>query len=98
MPVIEILLDGLDHPEGVCWDPAAEVLWAGGEAGQVYRVDLQARQAEEVARAPRFVLGLAVDGRGRVVCANHARWQLALVQSRLRGAPPHYPDAWAVDA
>jgi len=32
MPVIEILLDGLDHPEGICWDLAADVLWAGGGA------------------------------------------------------------------
>jgi gluconolactonase len=70
--MIEVLVDGLDHPEGVCWDPAAEVLWAGGEAGQVYRVDLEARQAEEVARAPGFVLGLAVDGCSRVVlCCPH---------------------------
>ena len=65
--MIEVLVDGLDHPEGVCWDPAAGLLWAGGEAGQLYRVDLEARRAEEVARAPGFVLGLAVDGRGRVV-------------------------------
>jgi gluconolactonase len=65
--LIEVLVDGLDHPEGVCWDPTAGVLWAGGEAGQVYRVDLEGRHAEEVARAPGFVLGLAVDGRGRVV-------------------------------
>jgi gluconolactonase len=67
MRVIEVLVGGLDHPEGVCWDPAAEVVWAGGEAGQVYRVDLAVREVEEVARAPGFVLGLAVDGRGRVV-------------------------------
>ena len=65
--MIEVLVDGLDHPEGVCRDSSAEVLWAGGEAGQLYRVDLEARAAEEVARAPGFVLGLAVDGHGRVV-------------------------------
>jgi gluconolactonase len=71
--VIEVLVDGLDHPEGVCWDPGAEVLWAGGEAGQVYRVQLEERRVEEVARAPGFVLGLAVDGRGRVVlCCSDA--------------------------
>jgi gluconolactonase len=70
--VIETLVDGLDHPEGVCWDPFAGVLWAGGEAGQVYRVRLEERQAEEVARAPGFVHGLALDGRGRLVlcCAD----------------------------
>lgn len=56
--MIETLVDGLDHPEAVCWDPGAAVLWAGGEAGQLYRVDLESRQAEEVAPAPGFVLGL----------------------------------------
>jgi gluconolactonase len=60
-----VLVDGLDHPEGVAYDPEADVIWAGGEDGQLYRVSGGA--AEEVARAPGFVLGLAVDGRGRVV-------------------------------
>jgi hypothetical protein len=32
MPATEVLVDGLDHPEGVAWDPEAEMLWAGGEA------------------------------------------------------------------
>jgi gluconolactonase len=69
MPAIDLLVDGLDHPEGVCWDPGAGVLWAGGEAGQLYRVDVEARTWEEAARAPGFVLGLAVDARGRLaVC------------------------------
>lgn len=66
-----VLVEGLDHPEGVAWDPDAGVLWAGGEAGQLYRVDPAAGTAEEVARAPGFVLGVAVDGRGRLaVCAS----------------------------
>jgi gluconolactonase len=71
--VIDILVDGLDHPEGVCWDPLAGVVWAGGEAGQVYRVDLEERRVEEVARAPGFLLGVAADGRGRLVlCCSDA--------------------------
>jgi gluconolactonase len=66
-----VLVDGLDHPEGVAYDRASGALWAGGEAGQLYRVDLDAGTAEEVARAPGFVLGVAVDGRGRVaICAS----------------------------
>jgi gluconolactonase len=60
-----VLVDGLDHPEGVAYDPATDVVWAGGEGGQLYRVD--ANDCTEVARAPGFVLGLAVDGRGRLV-------------------------------
>ena len=67
MRATEYLVEGLDHPEGVAWDPAAGVVWAGGEDGQLYRVDVEARTfEEEAARAPGFVLGLAVDGRGRV--------------------------------
>ncbi len=65
-----VLAEGLDHPEGVAWDPRAGVLWAGGEAGQLYRVGLDGT-VQEAARAPSFVLGLAVDGRGRLaVCAS----------------------------
>src|SRR5438034_7430723 len=66
MAAIETLVEGLDHPEGVAYDPRAGVVWAGGEEGQIYRVDLEERRAREVARAPGFVLGLAVDGRGRL--------------------------------
>jgi sugar lactone lactonase YvrE len=69
----EVLVDGLDHPEGVAWDPASGVLWAGGEAGQLYHVDVEARVWSEATRAPGFVLGLAVDGRGRLaVCSGGA--------------------------
>lgn len=64
------LADGLDHPEGVAYDPDAEVVWAGGEAGQIYRVGLDGAW-EQVALAPGFVLGVAVDGRGRLaICAS----------------------------
>jgi gluconolactonase len=62
------LVTGLDHPEGVCWDPRAGVLYAGGELGQLYRVTLDGAW-EEVARFPQFVLGVAVDARGRVFAA-----------------------------
>ena len=62
----ETLVDGLDHAEGVAYDPAGGALYAGGELGQVYRVDVEARSWQEVGRAPGFVLGLAVDGRGRL--------------------------------
>lgn len=66
-----VLVDGLDHPEGVCWDPVAGCLYAGGEDGQIYRVELVAGAATIVARAPGQVLGVTVDGAGRVLaCAS----------------------------
>ncbi len=65
----QVLVDGLDHPEGVAYDPVADCVWAGGEGGQLYRV--RGETFEEVGRAPGFVLGLAVDGRGRLaVCVS----------------------------
>lgn len=63
----EVLVDGLDHPEGVAYDPRDGVLYAGGEDGQVYAIDPTRRTFVEIARTPGFVLGLAVDGRGRIV-------------------------------
>ena len=97
-----VLVSGLDHPEGVAYDPDADVVWAGGEDGQIYRVSVDAGMAEEVARAPGFVLGLAVDGRGRVamcvssdssVCA----WDGEVVQRVVSGMTfPNYP-AFAPD-
>jgi gluconolactonase len=76
----EVLVDGLDHPEGVAYDHAAGVLYAGGETGQVYAVDIGERTARQIAQTAGFALGLAVDGRGRVlVCdgADGALWVVA---------------------
>jgi len=76
----EILVDGLDHPEGVAYDFNSGVLYAGGEAGQVYAVDVQARSFRKIAQTPGFVLGLAVDGVGRVLLCDSqdgALWVLA---------------------
>ena len=67
MAAVETLVEGLDHPEGVAYDRRSGALWAGGEDGQLYRVDLETRASEEIVRVRGEVLGLAVDGRGRVV-------------------------------
>ena len=102
MSTIEVLVDGLDHPEGVAWDPATGVVWAGGEAGQLYRVDLDARTWEEAPHAPGFVLGLAVDGSSRVViCCSGARAICVLDGEAVRTLAdgfvfPNYP-AFAAD-
>jgi gluconolactonase len=66
-PGLRTVVDDLDHPEGVCWSPTEGVLYAGGEAGQIYRFSLQAGAAELLATVPGgFLLGLAIDGSGRV--------------------------------
>lgn len=51
-----IFADGLDHPEGLAFDDE-QVLWAGGELGQIYRIDPSGR-FQEVTRLGGFCLGL----------------------------------------
>ena len=38
--VFEELAAGLNHPEGVAWNPVDGHVYAGGEAGEIYRVGL----------------------------------------------------------
>ena len=52
----QIFADELDHPEGLAFD-ADGTLWAGGELGQLYRIDARGRW-QEVARLGGFNLGL----------------------------------------
>ena len=87
MPATEVLVEGLDHPEGVAWDPATGVLWAGGEDGQLYRVDVGARTWQEAPRAPGFVLGLAVDGRSRLAICCSGTGALCVLAQGLSGPP-----------
>jgi len=64
----EPFADGLDHPEGVAWGPDGFV-YAGGEAGQIYRVNLDDGSFEEVASTGGFALGLCLDAdRNVYVC------------------------------
>ncbi len=51
---------GLDHAEGIAWGLDGYV-YAGGEAGQIYRINLQQEIATEFANTGGFVLGLALD-------------------------------------
>lgn len=51
----------LDHPESVAWGPDNRV-YAGGEAGQVYRFGLADKSLDQYAQASGgFILGLAHD-------------------------------------
>ncbi len=78
--------DGLDHPECVAVHPDGSV-WAGGEAGQIYRIDADGKQAEEVANTGGFVLGLAFspDASWLAVCdlKNQCVWRLDLASREL---------------
>ncbi len=51
---------GLDHPEGIAWGMDGYI-YAGGEAGQVYRIDPANPEAKVFANTGGFLLGLALD-------------------------------------
>jgi gluconolactonase len=61
---LEVVASGLDHPECVATGPDGR-LYAGGEAGQLYRIE-DDRSMSEMARLGGFVGGLALDGKGNV--------------------------------
>lgn len=55
---MSIFAEGLDHPEGLAFD-AEGVLWAGGEAGQIYRI-LEGT-VEQIGDLGGFCLGVTVS-------------------------------------
>ncbi|MGH2807051.1 MAG: SMP-30/gluconolactonase/LRE family protein [Actinomycetota bacterium] len=72
MTAVRVLVEGLDHPEGVTV-AADGTLYAGGEAGQIYRVDPSTGTVDQIATTGGFLLGLCADGDGRLYCCDVAR-------------------------
>jgi len=55
---LSVFAEGLDHPECVAVHADGSV-WAGGEAGQVYRISPEGGEPKEVVNTGGFVQGLA---------------------------------------
>jgi len=69
--------DGLDHPEGLAFD-CEDHLWAGGELGQIYRIDPQGH-VSEITRLGGFCLGLTFSANQELWVCNsglHAMMRL----------------------
>src|SRR5262245_31766168 len=77
----EIFATGLDHPECVAFDRDGD-LWAGGEAGQVYRID-PAGKVETITQLGGFTGGLAFSPEDELFVCNPA---LGLVHIRRDGS------------
>jgi gluconolactonase len=74
-----VLVNGLDHPEGVAWGPDGN-LYAGGEAGQLYRIDLDAGTFSQVASTSGFLLGVALDGTGHAYACDMGRKEVVRIR------------------
>ena len=64
LDAFETVATGLDHPEGVAVGPDG-LLFAGGEAGQIYRVGADG-SPKEIATTGGFIYGVTLDGSGDV--------------------------------
>ena len=80
---VEMVVGGLDHPEGVTWGPDGYA-YAGGEAGQIYRVDVGAGTFEQIGCSEGFICGVACDADASVYACNTDA--SALVRARSDGS------------
>ena len=69
------LADGLNHPEGVAWNPLDGLVYAGGEGGELYSVTLEG-DGTLAGSTGGSMLGLAVDGAGRVYACDAGKGEI----------------------
>lgn len=100
----------LDHAEGLDLDPVDGSLWCGGEAGQLYRIDLAEGSIRLVDQNPGgFTLGVRFGPGRRVLWLDAVRRQVralavdgghveVVVDGEVEGRPLVYPNALDVTA
>jgi len=83
---ITVFADGLDHPECVAVHPDGTV-WAGGEAGQVYRIAADGSEITEVVNTGGFILGIAFSPGASwlAICdlKQHCIWKYEITKNKL---------------
>jgi gluconolactonase len=76
---IRFFASGLDHPEGVAVDPAG-LVYCGGEAGQVYRIDPATGATELLGNTGGYCLGITLHRDGRVFVCDPAKHAVFVVE------------------
>jgi sugar lactone lactonase YvrE len=89
------LAGGLNHPEGVAWNPLDGRVYAGGEGGELYAVTLDG-EVDELASTGGSMLGVAVDGRGRVYACDAGNGEIVRLEPS-SGRVERYGDARGLD-
>lgn len=76
-----VFATGLDHPEGVAVGRDGAV-YAGGEAGQIYKISADGKTVETVANTGGFCLGITLDREENIyVCDCDKRGVFKVTQS-----------------
>ncbi|MBK8021240.1 MAG: SMP-30/gluconolactonase/LRE family protein [Chloroflexi bacterium] len=60
LSLLQTVAGGLDHPEGIAYARDGH-LYASGEGGQVYRISIENKTAQQFASTGGFGLGIAID-------------------------------------
>ena len=76
-----VFADGLNHSEGVAWNPFDGRVYAGGEGGEFYAVSLEG-SVELLGTTGGSMLGIAVDGHGRVYACDVDRGEIARIDPK----------------
>ena len=79
----EQLAGGLQHPEGVTWNPFDGLLYAGGEGGEIYAVSLDG-EVELLGSNGGSMLGLCVDLLGRVYACDAGNGEIVRIDPATR--------------
>src|SRR6185503_12444670 len=74
-----MFVEGLDHPECATRGPDG-MTYAGGEAGQVYRLTLEGKH-EQIGTTGGFLLGICLDADRNVYCCDIARNEVMRVSA-----------------
>lgn len=76
-----VFADGLNHSEGVTWNPFDGRVYAGGEGGEFYAISLDG-EVELAGTSGGSMLGLAVDGAGCVYACDVDKGEIARLDLR----------------
>ena len=82
------LAEGLNHPEGVAWDSVGGRVVAGGEGGELYAVSLEG-DVEELCSTGGSMLGVAVDGLGRIYACDAGGGEVVRWDRLTRAVAPY---------
>ncbi len=74
------IANGLDHPEGVAWGSDGS-LYAGGEAGQIYRIE-PGGEVQELASTGGFMYGITLAADGTVFACDYGNAAVQRVSAK----------------